>query len=698
MGKGRSDGGNRGVAPGAYLADVRVFNDVLTIFTYVPEGMEWCIAHRDDEWEGAPDGVRGIQVMSMSLGTVYGSDGKDSLSRLADTATDNGIVVVVAAGNDGPDNNGIGAPGAADSVITVGATGDAGTVDTGDDFMAGFSSRGPRWDDGDSDHDDEKKPEVVAPGVDIDSTFKTGTGPLTRAIYQEMSGTSMACPHVAGVVALMLEANPRLHPDRVKDILIDTVRPVQPSWMPGGDTWHLDSGWGVVDARDAVLEAYNKPPNIIIHSPQPGQVVMAEGVTVDISLLDVEGDPANGTVTLFDREGVQMGGSWDISTGRSSRTIDLEEGEFSITVTATDGYDISSPVSFGFSHILHELPPPPHMYLEKDLILIGEDPYLSWYFPGNLSENITLGDINGIDVGFEVVGPDGVIVDTRLVATVGCSHEDGSDPNSTSPSVGVDPPFSICSAAFTLDLAAMATDDMTVEEYLIGTSGLMLRMTASGEMRPTWDEHVADLGYDERPVSFWNGSPYLEWWSPDDTSVMWDLNISVVTWSGSSVTLEVRIRNETGDTVWLGIPDVLGEPIAMSEMLLEVDPTAYDLERELERRTLGLDLRGLGLDRGNITIEVGMLEDAASDLSYPGSISRGVFRLHEACFDIIDIRCGPEDGYPDPDDPDGGGIDDNGDGGGIVVDDDEGGGTPGYGIPMVIFSLALVVAWRRRHP
>jgi subtilisin family serine protease len=112
-----------------------------------------------------------------------------------------GIIPIFAAGNSGNDCETMGYPGSSPSVIAVGAT-------DSNDRLASFSSVGP------GQNGEEQKPEVSAPGVQVRSaSHRSDTGTAT------MSGTSMACPHVAGLVALMMSKNPELNFDDIKDAL-----------------------------------------------------------------------------------------------------------------------------------------------------------------------------------------------------------------------------------------------------------------------------------------------------------------------------------------------------------------------------------------------------------------------------------------------------------------------------------------------
>ena len=183
-------------------------------------------------------------------------------SRILDEATQAGLVVSVAAGNDGPDNDGLSGMGSSSLSITVGATDDINTVDREDDTIASYSSRGPRRDNGDSNPLNELKPEVTAPGTNIiqaEGCVTSGgcsnlIGDASENGYTGRgSGTSYATPSVTGIIALMLEANPDLSPLEVREILKMTAeRRGEPSAPDVDPFWNRDFGWGMVDARAAV--------------------------------------------------------------------------------------------------------------------------------------------------------------------------------------------------------------------------------------------------------------------------------------------------------------------------------------------------------------------------------------------------------------------------------------------------------------
>lgn len=133
-----------------------------------------------------------IKVINISLGTpATNSCENDPLCKAVSKANEAGLIVVTAAGNSGPNKNTILSPGISKDAITVGAVDDKRTIDTSDDTIAPFSSRGPTKDGLD-------KPDLVAPGVSIRSLSNTKLDS-----YTSLSGTSMATPLITGSIALL---------------------------------------------------------------------------------------------------------------------------------------------------------------------------------------------------------------------------------------------------------------------------------------------------------------------------------------------------------------------------------------------------------------------------------------------------------------------------------------------------------------
>lgn len=200
----------------------------------------------DPNQDGSPSDH--VEVASMSLGGP--GDPDDPISTAVDRATAAGVISTIAAGNSGPSPSTIGSPGAARTAITVAAAcaphaNLSGHCSSGAP-IASFSSRGPLvWKDVDI-----KKPDISAPGVMI-CAARWGTS------YEEwqtcfddshvrLSGTSMATPHMAGVAALIKQANPSFTPVQVKDKIKSTARNL------GLGMTYNDQGAGMVDVKNAV--------------------------------------------------------------------------------------------------------------------------------------------------------------------------------------------------------------------------------------------------------------------------------------------------------------------------------------------------------------------------------------------------------------------------------------------------------------
>ena len=154
-----------------------------------------------------------VDVVSMSLGGLVLVP-NDPVVESVDNAVDNGVIVVVAAGND-YDYKLIGNPGIAEKAITVGA------VDN-KDLIPDFSSKGPA-----KTYEFLTKPDIVAPGVEICSSQLGSAWHWKECAddkHTSISGTSMATPHVAGGAALIKQAHPELNPQEIKSILMGSSR------------------------------------------------------------------------------------------------------------------------------------------------------------------------------------------------------------------------------------------------------------------------------------------------------------------------------------------------------------------------------------------------------------------------------------------------------------------------------------------
>jgi len=252
-----SNGARTGVAPSASIIGLKVLDSNGRGFiSDVIAAIDYAVAMKD---------AHNIRIINLSVGAgVYESYETDPLAQAARRAVDAGVIVVAASGNFGRNANGdsqyggITSPGNAPWVLTVGASNHQGTTARGDDNVAVFSSRGP------SAVNFSAKPDIVAPGVGIESLAEPWTTLYSRYEryllagsslwswyypYLSLSGTSMAAPVVSGTIALMLEANPTLTPNAVKAILQYTAQ------VNAGQDF-LTQGAGFLNARGAIRLAH----------------------------------------------------------------------------------------------------------------------------------------------------------------------------------------------------------------------------------------------------------------------------------------------------------------------------------------------------------------------------------------------------------------------------------------------------------
>nr|MDO8135874.1 S8 family serine peptidase [Candidatus Njordarchaeum guaymaensis] len=197
-----------GVAPGVKLISVKCIDEYGQGFTAgIIKAIEWAVSQSCD-------------VINLSIGGGA-ADPDDPISLAVDSAVRSGVVVVVSAGNGGPDYSTGSSPAAARLAISVGAS-------NGTKSIADFSSRGPTL-------DGRPYPDVLAPGVDIVSTLASGSAiadyaerfDLPSGNYVSLGGTSASTPLVSGSVALLLSSLTQLRsvaPGESKVEIATTIR------------------------------------------------------------------------------------------------------------------------------------------------------------------------------------------------------------------------------------------------------------------------------------------------------------------------------------------------------------------------------------------------------------------------------------------------------------------------------------------
>ena len=179
-----TDSTYKGIAFGATILNGKIGDDGPLPSAFIA-ALEWAVNKSAD-------------VVLAELGAqVSNCSGTDSMSIAVNKAS-NKTLVVIPAGNSGPENNSIWSPGCAEHALTVGAINDGNN-------LAIFSSGGPTG-------DGRMKPDIVAPGVDIISAHKFGG-------FEAVSGTSFSAPHAAGAAALMKQARSKLFSDELKAII-----------------------------------------------------------------------------------------------------------------------------------------------------------------------------------------------------------------------------------------------------------------------------------------------------------------------------------------------------------------------------------------------------------------------------------------------------------------------------------------------
>jgi len=262
-----------GVAPGAKFVTTKCFN-------FLGSG-QWSWIHNAAqkilEWKG-----QGVNIIAVS--NSWGTTETTNTEFWQDALNwkNAGIIPVFANGNSGPGAGTANSPGNFPIVIGVGAT------DANDD-IASFSSRGPApnqppWNDPQYwPRPDWNliKPNISAPGVNVTSSLPGGS-------YGNMSGTSMACPHVAGAIAILYQKNPNLTFTDVYNLLLDYARQV-PQGAPYPNNRY---GWGILNVYQSLLHTPSSgiPESLTIFTPFNFAKLFTQNPVFKMRAVDPQGD------------------------------------------------------------------------------------------------------------------------------------------------------------------------------------------------------------------------------------------------------------------------------------------------------------------------------------------------------------------------------------------------------------------------
>lgn len=199
-GGGKNNKRYTGMAPGSEIIPVKVLDNTgHGDSDIIIPAINWILSNRK---------IYNIRIVNISIGTKSSdcSEENSDLVRAVDTMWDEGIIVLVSAGNNGPDYRSITIPGISRKVITVGSCGWNNSSSTS---SSRFSGKGPT-------HCNIPKPDIVVPGDNIISC-STNDG------YTAKSGTSMSTPVVSGAAALILSRYPEITNSEFKKLLLKSA-------------------------------------------------------------------------------------------------------------------------------------------------------------------------------------------------------------------------------------------------------------------------------------------------------------------------------------------------------------------------------------------------------------------------------------------------------------------------------------------
>jgi len=250
---GDAGGTSIGVAPGAKWIAVKIFNDAGTAtFSVIHRGFQWLLdPDADPSTDDAPDIINNSWGIENSAGRCITEFEPDM-----QVVKESGIAITSSGGNSGPNPSSDESPANNTGSFAVGAT-------NGDNAISSFSSRGP------SSCDGSLFPHVVAPGENIKvADLQLVPSPPSQPAYIHASGTSLAAPHVAGAMALLLSAFPQATVLQIESALEQSAVDLGP---PGPD----DSfGYGLLDVMSAYALLLSGRDTTGVFRPSTGELFM----------------------------------------------------------------------------------------------------------------------------------------------------------------------------------------------------------------------------------------------------------------------------------------------------------------------------------------------------------------------------------------------------------------------------------------
>ncbi|MFC3958871.1 S8 family serine peptidase [Halovivax cerinus] len=414
-----------GVAPGVELANVRVCPGSTCDPAAIMESFEWAVETDSN-------------ILNFSLGGPPSGSYVEPVYNTMDAGT----LVVAGAGNSGEGT--VISPAAPYDSIAAGAVDENHTVA---DFSAGTLIEEGTFQGNWMDHwpDQYIAPDATTPGVDVYSADSPDGDMCDEGEYCEVSGTSMATPHMSGVAALVMSANPDLDPWEVKDVLVEsTWKP--DDWDPN-DAQHYNPdtdrdsryGTGIVDAYEAVSQVADPPGQAEFDVTIDGTnspVAAGDELVVDVTVENLGDESGTQTIELADFDGTVVdsesvslaaGDSTQLELGWSTTADDAGSGD--VTVSSAD-HDDSAPVTIEADE------PPEEGFIRVGEATVGEGE------TATVSLDTDLDAIAGYQarINYDPSVVDFVEADGVDIADPTVNDEDGTVTLSASQASGVDAP------------------------------------------------------------------------------------------------------------------------------------------------------------------------------------------------------------------------------------------------------------------